>query len=162
MFRGFVVSGVKNRDYSIAVDAVPGVVLGNSAYIFSKPSPDAMGDRKLDIGTIVGVLNAPAASDSNPYAANYVRVNAYVQSRLLDGVYLSKDAVSILARDMLIMQIYEKLSAKDAQGGLTLTDAVARAELFETAYSLAMPDAVQDLFNTLYDAENPAAGGYGE
>ncbi len=143
------------QDYSIVVNATPGVVMENNAYVFTKPSPEAMGDQKLDIGTVLGVLNDFANSSETPYAENYVRVNAYVQSRLLEGVYLSKTAVSIIERDLLTMQIYEKLNAKDDKGEFTLTDPVAREELFETVLSFKLSDAVQDMFLELYEQDHP-------
>ena len=139
------------QDYSIVVDAVPGVVMDGNAYIFTQPSPDAMGDKKMDIGTVVGVLNnGTKKSDSFPYAANYVKVNAYINSRSVEGAYLSKDAVSTSARDLLTMQIYEKLNAKDSNGEFTLTDKVARKDLFDTVFSFDLPQEVNDMFLTLY------------
>ena len=146
------------QDYSIVVNAVPGVVMGDAAYLFSQPSPDAMGDKKLNIGTVVGVLSGSSESASFPYAANYVKVNAYVNSRLIEGSYLSKDAVSTSSSDLLAMQIYEKLTATDAKGAMQLTDEVARQDLFETALSFNMPETIHEMFMTLYESEHAEEG----
>lgn len=145
------------QDYSIVVNAVPGVIMGDSAYIFSKPSPDAMGDKKLDLGTVVGVLNNTEDSNS-PYAAKFEKVNAYVNSRLMEGIYLSKDVVSTDSRDLLAMQIYEKLNAKASDGSFVLSDEVARDDLFDTAMTFDLPDAVHDMFLTLYAVEHQEEG----
>lgn len=143
------------QDYSIVVDATPAVVVGNNAYLFTKPSPDAMGDKKLDVGTVVGVLNDGVDAASSPYADKYVKASAYVNSHLIEGSYLAKDAVSITAKTLLAMQIYNKLAEKDSKGESLLTDAVARKDLFETALSFELPDTVQDMFLELFQADYP-------
>lgn len=143
------------QDYSIAVDAIPAVVVSSGAYIYTKPSPDAMGDKKLDFGTIVGVINGGIDPASSPYADKYVKANAYVSSRLIEGAYLAKDSISITANTLLAMQIAGKLTEKDSKGEPALTDPVARKDLFDTAMSFELPDTVQDMFLELFDAEYP-------
>lgn len=141
------------QDYSIVVDATPAVVVGGNAFIFTKPSPDAMGDKKLDFGTIVGVINNGVDAASSPYADKYVKVNAYVNSSLIEGAYLAKDSVSITANTLLAMQISSKLTERDSKGGLVLTDPVARKDLFDTAMSFELPGMVEEMFLDLFERE---------
>ena len=141
------------QDYSIVVDATPAVVVGGNAFIFTKPSPDAMGDKKLDFGTVIGVINDGVDTASSPYADKYVKANAYVNSRLIEGAYLAKDSISITANTLLAMQIANKLTEKDSKGESVLTDPVARKDLFETALSFELPDMMQDMFLDLLEKE---------
>ena len=136
------------QDYSIAVNAVPGVIIGNKAWLYSKDTPADITEASVPVATVVGVSRDPA-DDSNPFSNHFKKISAYVNNRLIEKKFVSSDDVSTASDDLIGIQLYSKLSATDKDGNYVLTDEVARTELLETVQELSTSSTVFELLRSL-------------
>lgn len=136
------------QDYSIGVNCVPGLVTGQKSYLYKKPNPADISDKLLPAGTIIGV-SEEAVDDSNPFASQYRKVYAYVENKLIEGLYLSTGDFSTTQSDLLGMQLYTKLTEKNKEGKYLISDEVARRELIATANSLNLSSFISEKISSV-------------
>ncbi|MBO4404197.1 MAG: hypothetical protein J5780_02570 [Treponema sp.] len=136
------------QDYSIAVNAVPGVIVGKTAWLYKKDTPADILEKSISAGTIVGVSRDPA-DDSNPFSTHFKKIRTYVNDSLIEKQFVSADDVSTASDDLIGIQLYNKLSAKDKNGEYVLSDEVAREELFETVLNLSTSSTIFELLKSI-------------
>ncbi len=119
------------RDFHIAVDAVPAIVIKNDAYIYTEASAAGATKDTLNIGDIVAKFN-------DAEEGSYSLINVRDSKSLKQGVYLKTKELSTNANDIESMKIYKKLK--------NTKNAIVKAEVLEEVQSLEISAQLKEMF----------------
>lgn len=122
------------RDFHIAVDAVPAIVIKNDAYIYNEASAAGATKDTLNIGDIVAKFN-------NAEEGSYSLIDVRDNKSLKQGVYLKTKEISTNTNDIESMKIYKKLK--------NTKNAVVKEEVLEAVQSLEISAQLKEMFTEI-------------
>ena len=122
------------RDFHIAVDAVPAIVIKNDAYIYNEASAAGATKDTLNIGDIVAKFN-------NAEEGSYSLIDVRDDKSLKQGVYLKTKEISTNTNDIESMKIYKKLK--------NTKNAVVKEEILEAVQSLEISAQLKEMFTEI-------------
>lgn len=126
------------RDYSIAVNAFPGVTSEDNLYLYTKPDLSLLGKRSVPVGTILAVFNDQPSQDEDP-TGMFAKIRYYVPENKVYTVegYLLTNVIDPKASSVAVRMCENKIATLKAAGGV---DSSVIEELTENIRALRNAD----------------------